>query len=58
MNRHRLFAQVFSETVRVELFAVGPFPVNSQEVVKAPSPIFSEILLKLSLPHVMKICKI
>ena len=40
INRHRLFAQVFSETVRVELLAVGPFRVNSQEVVKAPSPIF------------------
>jgi len=31
-----------------------PFRVNSQEVVRAPSP----ILLKLSLPHLMNICKI
>jgi len=35
----------------------GPYCVNSQEVVKAPSPIFL-VLLKLSLPHMMNICKI
>ena len=36
----------------------GPFRVNSQEMVKAPSPISLKFLLKLSLPHMMNICKI
>jgi len=37
---------------------VGPFRVNSQEVVRSPSPIFLKFFLKLSLPHMMNICKI
>jgi len=55
-----LDTQMLEKKLWLLYFAIllGPFHVNSQEVVKAPSPIFLRFYSNCHYPFMMNICKI